>query len=291
MNLLTLTDSKLAALHRQAANEIARRAKAATNGYDAATIIRGNEMAKRRFWSLPPETIRFSSWGHRTVARQCFGAGPGTWIEQYIRGPALFLRLPRQSASILRLFVSQDREIAGSVSGGGHHGGGCSTTAKRTKWPTGDRRGGIERPDCPHDEPHQPHARSGLRYLAQGGLLGVFHRPRCPQSHHRRRPDDCEPGPVGGDQPGSYLRSDQLPGVSAVVTLPEENNEEINDMARSSAGRFDHGIRVLSLRHWGCPRLAGRLAATTVAKAGRGLATLPPVQTAWRLVTLLENGK
>ncbi len=47
MNLLTLTDSKLAALHRQAANEIARRAKAATNGYDAATIIRGNEMAKR----------------------------------------------------------------------------------------------------------------------------------------------------------------------------------------------------------------------------------------------------
>jgi len=47
MNLLTLTDCKLAALHRQAANEIARRAKAAVNGHDAATIIRGNEMAKR----------------------------------------------------------------------------------------------------------------------------------------------------------------------------------------------------------------------------------------------------
>ena len=47
MNLLTLTDSTLAALHRQAANEIARRAKAATNGYDAASIIYGNEMAKR----------------------------------------------------------------------------------------------------------------------------------------------------------------------------------------------------------------------------------------------------
>jgi len=47
MNLITLTDSKLAALHSQAANEIARRAKAAVNGHDAATIICGNEMAKR----------------------------------------------------------------------------------------------------------------------------------------------------------------------------------------------------------------------------------------------------
>lgn len=47
MNLLTLTDSTLAALHRQATNEIARRAKAATNGHDAASIIHGNEMAKR----------------------------------------------------------------------------------------------------------------------------------------------------------------------------------------------------------------------------------------------------
>ena len=47
MNLLTLTDSKLATLHRQAANEIARRTKSATNGYAAASIIRGNECAKR----------------------------------------------------------------------------------------------------------------------------------------------------------------------------------------------------------------------------------------------------
>ncbi len=47
MNLLTLTDAKLAALHRQASNEIARRVKAATNGYDAASIVHGNEMAKR----------------------------------------------------------------------------------------------------------------------------------------------------------------------------------------------------------------------------------------------------
>jgi predicted ATPase with chaperone activity len=47
MNLLTLTDDKLAALHRQASNEIARRAKAAINGHDAASIIRGNECPKR----------------------------------------------------------------------------------------------------------------------------------------------------------------------------------------------------------------------------------------------------
>jgi predicted ATPase with chaperone activity len=47
MNLLTLNDGNLATLHGQAAAEIARRAKAATNGYDAANIICGNEMAKR----------------------------------------------------------------------------------------------------------------------------------------------------------------------------------------------------------------------------------------------------
>ena len=47
MNILTLTDSKLATLHRQVANEIARRAKTATNGYDPASIVYGNEMAKR----------------------------------------------------------------------------------------------------------------------------------------------------------------------------------------------------------------------------------------------------
>jgi predicted ATPase with chaperone activity len=45
MNLLTLTDRNLATLHRQTTNEIARRAKAATK--DAASIVHGNEMAKR----------------------------------------------------------------------------------------------------------------------------------------------------------------------------------------------------------------------------------------------------
>jgi len=47
MNLLTLTDSKLATLYRQSLNEIARRTKAATKGHDAASIICGNECAKR----------------------------------------------------------------------------------------------------------------------------------------------------------------------------------------------------------------------------------------------------
>ena len=47
MNLLTLTDSKLATLYRQTINEIVRRTTAATNGYDAASIICGNECAKR----------------------------------------------------------------------------------------------------------------------------------------------------------------------------------------------------------------------------------------------------
>jgi predicted ATPase with chaperone activity len=47
MNLITLTDSKLATLHRQAINEISRRVKAATNGHDAANLVHGNEMAKR----------------------------------------------------------------------------------------------------------------------------------------------------------------------------------------------------------------------------------------------------
>jgi predicted ATPase with chaperone activity len=47
MNLLILSDEKLAALHRQVQNETARRTKAVTNGYDAASIIYSNEMAKR----------------------------------------------------------------------------------------------------------------------------------------------------------------------------------------------------------------------------------------------------
>jgi predicted ATPase with chaperone activity len=47
MNLIALTDTNLAQLHRQAANEIARRTKSVINGHDAASIVRGNEMAKR----------------------------------------------------------------------------------------------------------------------------------------------------------------------------------------------------------------------------------------------------
>ena len=47
MNLIAMTEPKLAALHRQVANEIARRTQIATNGHDAGAIIYGNEMAKR----------------------------------------------------------------------------------------------------------------------------------------------------------------------------------------------------------------------------------------------------
>jgi predicted ATPase with chaperone activity len=47
MNLIALTDTKLAALHRQVANELERRARIASNGHDPAAIIYGNEMAKR----------------------------------------------------------------------------------------------------------------------------------------------------------------------------------------------------------------------------------------------------
>ena len=47
MNLIALTDTKLAGLHRQITNEIARRTKAAVNGHDAVGIIKGQEMAKR----------------------------------------------------------------------------------------------------------------------------------------------------------------------------------------------------------------------------------------------------
>ena len=47
MNLLTLTDTKLASLHRKVTNEIERRAKVAVNGHDPAAIVFGNELAKR----------------------------------------------------------------------------------------------------------------------------------------------------------------------------------------------------------------------------------------------------
>jgi len=47
MNLIALTDTKLATLHCQLANEIARRTKATTNGHDAAAIVKGQELAKR----------------------------------------------------------------------------------------------------------------------------------------------------------------------------------------------------------------------------------------------------
>ena len=47
MNILKLTDQKLADLRQAICNEARRRALVAVNGQDAATVIWGQEMAKR----------------------------------------------------------------------------------------------------------------------------------------------------------------------------------------------------------------------------------------------------
>ncbi len=47
MNLIAMTDSKLAVFHHNVASEIARRTRVATNGHDAAAIIKGQEVGKR----------------------------------------------------------------------------------------------------------------------------------------------------------------------------------------------------------------------------------------------------
>ena len=47
MDVLKLTDTSLAGLQQSVTNEARRRSLAATQGRDAASIIRGNEMAKR----------------------------------------------------------------------------------------------------------------------------------------------------------------------------------------------------------------------------------------------------
>lgn len=47
MNLLKMSNHKLAALREQVANEIGRRTKTTVNGHDPAAIVYGNEIAKR----------------------------------------------------------------------------------------------------------------------------------------------------------------------------------------------------------------------------------------------------
>ena len=47
MNLLKMNDTQLADLKQSLANEIRRRTQMAVNGHDAATVIWGNELAKR----------------------------------------------------------------------------------------------------------------------------------------------------------------------------------------------------------------------------------------------------
>ena len=48
MNIIALTDHRLATLHRQVTNEIERRSRIATNGHDAAAIIHGNELQRAK---------------------------------------------------------------------------------------------------------------------------------------------------------------------------------------------------------------------------------------------------
>ena len=104
MNLLTLTDSKLAALHRQAINEIARRSKAATNGHDAASIIRGNEMAKRALVvaAAGNHSILFvgpPNCGKTMLRAVALELGLGNDL----RDLALPVRIPERSSSGLRV--------------------------------------------------------------------------------------------------------------------------------------------------------------------------------------------
>ena len=47
MNLIALTDGKLANFYRLVTTEVGRRSEAATSGHDSATIIKGQEMGKR----------------------------------------------------------------------------------------------------------------------------------------------------------------------------------------------------------------------------------------------------
>lgn len=81
MNLIGLTDTKLAALYRQVSNEVERRARIATNGYDSAAMIHGNEMAKRAL-------VVAAAGGHSLLL-----VGPANCGKSMLRAVALELGL------------------------------------------------------------------------------------------------------------------------------------------------------------------------------------------------------
>lgn len=81
MNLIGLTDTKLAALYRQVTNEVERRARIAANGHDAAALVHGNEMAKRAL-------VVAAAGGHSLLL-----VGPSACGKTMLRAVALELGL------------------------------------------------------------------------------------------------------------------------------------------------------------------------------------------------------
>ncbi len=81
MNLIGLTDTKLAALYRQVSNEVERRARIAANGHDAAALVHGNEMAKRAL-------VVAAAGGHSLLL-----VGPANCGKSMLRAVALELGL------------------------------------------------------------------------------------------------------------------------------------------------------------------------------------------------------
>ena len=216
MNLLTLTDSKLAALHHQASNEIARRAKAAVNGHDAATIIRGNEMAKRAVLVAAAGNHSILLVGPPNCGKTMLRAlALDLGHSNDLRGPALPVRIPRQSASGLQLFMLQDRAVPGTMADRRHNYRGSRAAATRTQRTTGNGSGRNEGPNRPRDKPHGPDAKPGLGQP-------------CSRQPARSMPSTRMPETASSPSPGP------LP------TLTETNGSRLGIFARRSIiGRSD----------------------------------------------------
>ena len=217
MNLLTLNDNKLATLHRQAAAEIARRAKAATNGHDAASIICGNEWRSGPCWSPLPgsHSILFvgpPNCGKTMLRAVALELGLGNTFEAR-PCPCGYHGSPIRACDCS---CARSNEHVRQLAGGRHYHRGSPAAATGTQRATGNGRGRDEGPDRPHVQPHRPDLGPAFGQPAQVCLRRIWNRPRCPQSDHRHRPDDCQPGLDRADWPRPYLRSNQLPGVPAM---------------------------------------------------------------------------